>query len=159
MTSIELFLADEAQTRALGEKLARLTGGHGLLYLHGDLGAGKTTLTRGLIQGLGHQGAVKSPTFTLVEPYEIEDKKVWHFDLYRLADPEELEFLGVRDYLAADELCIVEWPERGTGVLPAPDLHIRLAYLPQGRQVQLTAITDRARQWCAILADSYQLRG
>lgn len=158
-TAVELFLADETQTLALAALLAQLTGGRGLLYLHGDLGAGKTTFSRGLIQGLGHQGSVKSPTFTLVEPYEINGQRIWHFDLYRLADPEELEFLGIRDYLADDELCLVEWPECGAGVLPAPDLHIRLQYLPQGRQVRLEPVSTRAVQWCAGLADFNQVPG
>jgi len=159
MSSIELFLADEAQTLALGAQLAHLTAGHGLLFLQGDLGAGKTTLSRGIIQGLGHQGSVKSPTFTLVEPYVVGDLQIWHFDLYRLADPEELEFLGVRDYLAEDDLCIIEWPQQGQGVLPEPDLHISMYAQQQGRRVVLTPYSARAKQWCAALADMNRQRG
>lgn len=159
MSSIELFLADEAQTLALGAQLARLAAGHGLLFLQGDLGAGKTTLSRGIIQGLGHQGSVKSPTFTLVEPYVVGDLKIWHFDLYRLADPEELEFLGIRDYLAEDDLCIIEWPQKGRGVLPEPDLHISIYTHQQGRRVVLTPYSTRAKNWCAALADLNRQRG
>lgn len=156
---VELFLPDEEQTVALGVRLAREMGGHGLVFLQGELGAGKTTLSRSIIQGLGHQGPVKSPTFTLVEAYEVGEMRIWHFDLYRLADAEELEFLGIRDYLAEDDLCLIEWPQQGRGVLPEPDLQIDMYAQHQGRRVVLTGHSERARRWCAALADFDHQRG
>ena len=152
MSGITLFLADETATVAFGARLAAVTGGHGILFLEGDLGAGKTTLSRGLIRGLGHEGAVKSPTFTVVEPYEIGDIRAFHFDLYRLVDPEELEFMGIRDYFEGDPLCLFEWPDKGAGVLPKPDLTITIRPQAGGRALQLTPQTARGQGWCASLA-------
>jgi len=149
---MSLIIEDEAVMLALGAKLAALTEGRGVIYLHGNLGMGKTTLARGIIRALGHQGAVKSPTFTLIEPYEIGNVRVFHFDLYRLLDAEELEFLGVRDCFADDALCLVEWPERGEGVLPAPDLVITIAALAAGRSLQLQPVSPRGADWCCALA-------
>ncbi len=94
----------------------------GVLHLHGDLGAGKTTLTRGILRGYGYAGAVKSPSYTLVEAYEFTLCKLYHFDFYRLNDPREVEFLGVEDYFSPENLCIVEWAERGSGAIPPADL-------------------------------------
>ena len=130
--------SDEAM-QALGARLASVCQSHGVIYLQGELGTGKTTLVRGLLRGLGHEGAVKSPTFTLVEPYTVNDSPVYHFDLYRLSDPEELEFMGLRDYFSAESLCLIEWPQRGGALVPPADLLIELVHAGPARDVVLTA--------------------
>ncbi|MFC2992668.1 MULTISPECIES: tRNA (adenosine(37)-N6)-threonylcarbamoyltransferase complex ATPase subunit type 1 TsaE [Halomonas] len=147
-----LRLDDEARQVALGECLGQALEGHGLVYLEGELGAGKTTLARGVLRAYGHQGAVKSPTYTLVEPYELQDVRIYHFDLYRLGDPEELEFIGGRDLLAEDALCLIEWPCRGEGWLTEPDLRILLTLSGTGREARLEARSPRGDQLLARLA-------
>ncbi|MHB8622333.1 MAG: tRNA (adenosine(37)-N6)-threonylcarbamoyltransferase complex ATPase subunit type 1 TsaE [Sulfuricaulis sp.] len=126
------------EMETLGTRLASHLGATRLIYVHGPLGAGKTTLVRGMLRAFGHAGAVKSPTFTLVEPYVFKDLSFYHFDLYRLLDPEELEFLGVRDYLDGNGVCVVEWAERAQQVLPTPDMDIMISPTTTGRLVQIT---------------------
>ena len=139
-------LIDEAATLKLGKEIAMAwPGGPMTIHLEGELGAGKTTLTRGLLVALGHTGKVKSPTYTLVEQYEIASRIVYHFDLYRLSDPEELDYIGLDDYLSGNALCLFEWPQQGGDYLPMPDLIIKLHYKNTGRQVALTALSNSAQ--------------
>ncbi|MBF6035440.1 tRNA (adenosine(37)-N6)-threonylcarbamoyltransferase complex ATPase subunit type 1 TsaE [Pseudomonas sp. P155] len=152
MSEVTLYLADEQAMSDFGARIARVTQGHGLIFLEGNLGMGKTTLSRGIIRCLGHVGAVKSPTFTLVEPYEIGEIRAFHFDLYRLVDPEELEFLGIRDYFEDDAMCLIEWPDKGAGFLPKPDLTITISPQDSGRSLKILSQGSRGEAWCAALA-------
>lgn len=144
MNELTQYIPDESTMLRFGKKLAdTILICHAkravILYLNGDLGAGKTTLTRGMVQGLGFQGNVKSPTYTLVEEYDIAGKMIYHFDLYRLAAPEELEFMGIRDYFAKDAICLIEWAEKGEGILPPADLLVNIDYYDDARNVTLVA--------------------
>lgn len=134
----------EAQER-LGAALARACPRPLVVFLEGDLGAGKTTLARGFLRALGHSGAVRSPTFTLLEPYDFPAGPVFHLDLYRLADPDELAYLGLRDLLGPAAILLVEWPERGAGELPEPDLRVLIEHLGAGRRVRLVPLTARGQ--------------
>lgn len=146
-----LRLADEAATLAAGRQLARGLGGGVIVTLHGDLGAGKTTLTRGVLAGLGHVGRVRSPTYTLVEPYELPTLAVYHFDLYRFADPAEWRDAGFAEYFGPHSLCLLEWPEKAQGCLPPADLAMHLDLDGDGRQLTVTALTPRGKQCLSIL--------
>ncbi|HBW97320.1 MULTISPECIES: tRNA (adenosine(37)-N6)-threonylcarbamoyltransferase complex ATPase subunit type 1 TsaE [Pseudoalteromonas] len=141
--SFEAHLNDEIATVAMGNKVAAIIEQGAVIYLHGDLGAGKTTFTRGVVQGFGHTGKVKSPTYTLVEPYELTRANVYHFDLYRLGDPEELEYMGIRDYFSEQAICIVEWPEKGGEFIPVPDLDITLSYVGDERKIVMNSASER----------------
>lgn len=126
-----------------------------IVFLQGTLGMGKTTFCRGLLQALGHQGKVKSPTYTLVESYPLAAFQVNHFDLYRLGDPEELEYMGIREYLADRQLCLIEWPERGAGVLPSADWQITLdaAELADQRLISIQANSECGTVWLKALQE------
>ncbi|MCL4108248.1 UNVERIFIED_CONTAM: hypothetical protein GTU68_065276 [Idotea baltica] len=123
---------------AFGGELADELQDGGIVLLKGDLGAGKTTLVRGLLRHLGHEGIVKSPTYTLVEPYELKGRKIYHFDLYRLGDPEELEYMGGRDYWESGALCLIEWPEQAKGYLPEANLVLQISYQDSGRNIKIS---------------------
>ncbi len=125
-----------------GRTLAAHTQALKLITLQGDLGAGKTTLARALLRGLGYQGKVKSPTYALVESYSVFGRDIHHFDLYRISDPEELEYLGFSDYFSNDALVLIEWPEKAQGELSVADLGIEISYTENGRSIKLTAGTE-----------------
>jgi tRNA threonylcarbamoyladenosine biosynthesis protein TsaE len=147
-------LEGERKMRDFGAHIATVIGKIDaplLMLLNGDLGAGKTTISRGVLQGLGHQGAVKSPTYTLVEPYELDIGTVYHFDLYRLIDSEELEHIGFSDYLSLAKLCIIEWPKNGGSYIPKPDISIDISVYQSSRQVTLDSMTEYGNQCINLL--------
>lgn len=137
---ITLDLADTLATEKLGVRLFQCLPAKCLVFLHGDLGMGKTTLVRGFLQAAGHVGVVKSPTYNIVEEYSVHDRQILHFDLYRIVDPEELEWIGMRDYLAQNCCSFIEWPVRGGGYLPRPDLEIHFRPQSTGRVAELTLL-------------------
>jgi tRNA threonylcarbamoyladenosine biosynthesis protein TsaE len=131
------FLADTSATLAHGAGLAARLPQGALVFLHGDLGAGKTTLVRGILRGLGHTGSVKSPTYTLLEPYELPTCLVYHFDFYRIVDRQELDFIGLDELVESPALKLVEWPERAGDRLPAPDVVVRMHVEGEGRRIEI----------------------
>jgi tRNA threonylcarbamoyladenosine biosynthesis protein TsaE len=156
-----LDLADEAATLDFGAALAKVIQPNLIIYLHGDLGAGKTTLVRGLLHALGHVGKVKSPTYTLVEPYEIKSNvtsrlMLYHFDLYRFNDEEEWESAGFRDYFNSTSVCVIEWPEKAENVLPTPDLNVTFSIKSVGqllgRSVKLSAHSILGQQCLQVIS-------
>ena len=151
------FVPDEPAMQEIGRQLARTAGRAGVIYLEGDLGTGKTTLVRSLLRGLGHAGPVRSPTYTLVEPYPLVDLTVYHLDLYRLADPEELEWLGIRDLDTGTDLLLVEWPDHGAGLLPPPDLVISLQYQDSGRLLEVRMPTPQGKIMAGGLGDAARI--
>jgi tRNA threonylcarbamoyladenosine biosynthesis protein TsaE len=155
MQEFRTHLADESATAAFGAALARAIAPGLSIHLQGDLGAGKTALTRALLQAAGHQGPVKSPTYTLAEPYRIildgHAVDAVHFDLYRLASPEEFLDAGFREHFGGNTICIVEWPEKAEGVLPMPDIEILLDIEGVGREIELRALSDQGRRCLARL--------
>lgn len=145
-------LPDEAATSAFAARFSKALPPQGcVVFLHGPLGAGKTTFVRGCLRAAGHVGAVKSPTFTLVEEYPLGGAQWYHFDLYRLTDPSELDYLGLGDYFGPKTFCFIEWPERGAGILPNPDLELSLSVEGAGRRLELAAGSEKGRNVLDIL--------
>ena len=149
VSEYEKLIGDEAEMRSFGAGLMRSGISGAVITLRGDLGTGKTTLVRGALESKGIT-RVRSPTYTLIEYYPLETVTVVHLDLYRLADAEELEFLGFRDYLSADTLCFIEWPERAQGYLQTIDLDIRLEYHVQGRCLRCRPGSTRGEALLAV---------
>jgi tRNA threonylcarbamoyladenosine biosynthesis protein TsaE len=143
---MHIHLEGESAQDAFGRRIARHLSPPCVIYLQGDLGTGKTTLVRGVLRGLGHAGPVRSPTYTLLEPYDLQTMELYHLDLYRLCDPEELELLGLRDLLEPTSVLFVEWPERGKGVLPQPDVRVLIRYAGEGRDLELIAVGSRGEE-------------
>jgi tRNA threonylcarbamoyladenosine biosynthesis protein TsaE len=158
MATATFVASSEEQTKILAKAFARNVRGENMggttLFLEGTLGAGKTTFSRHFLQALGHNGSVKSPTYTLVEPYEIADCKVFHFDLYRLADPEELEFMGIRDYFHDQSLCLIEWPDKGWGLLPEADINMAIEVDYNQRVFSLSSNTEKGAKIVQALSFS-----
>lgn len=157
MPEFSAFLKDEAAQLQLAASIAKHTVAGSVIFLQGDLGAGKTTLVRGFLHSLGLEGNVKSPTYTLVEPYLIDNQQIYHFDLYRLGEPDELEYAGGRDYFDDDSICLIEWPEKAEGYLPEADLLCQLSYQTesgvQGRRCVITANTDKGRAIIQLISN------
>ena len=153
-TSLTLLLRDESATAALAAALAPRVGPGVRLYLSGELGSGKTAFTRALLRALGHAGRVRSPSFTLAEPYHLSSFALYHFDFYRFSDSNEWREAGFEEWLGDDTAAVVEWPEMAAGSLPAADLRLALAATddPQQRQVRLDAGTERGQSWLNALA-------
>jgi len=150
MRQFHTHLHDEAGTAALGAAFARALAPGLTIYLHGDLGAGKTAFTRSLLHAAGHAGHVKSPTYTLAEPYTVkiagQAVDIIHFDLYRLASPEEFLEAGFREHFNAQSICIIEWPEKAGSVLPMPDINMHLSIAGEGRDIKCEALSDQGLQ-------------
>ena len=144
-------MPDAAATESLGAALAAGVAPGRVLHLRGDLGAGKTTVVRGILRGLGYDGKVKSPTYTLVEPYGLSSLHLYHFDLFRLKDAAEWSTSGFREYFGPHAACLIEWPERAGPGLGAPDLELRLDFLPDGRRAVLASHTPAGEAWLSSL--------
>jgi tRNA threonylcarbamoyladenosine biosynthesis protein TsaE len=151
---------NSAIMEAFGGELARACPSGSILHLNGELGAGKTTLVRGFLRALGHTGKVKSPTYTIVEPYQINESTIYHFDFYRLGDPEELDYLGIRDYLENNAICLIEWPEKGGIFTPPPDVEIQIFYHDANTRIlELKTNTEKGKTLWSRLQKTYSNNG
>lgn len=137
---MRFILNDSRETEAFGAALWNVLPKKCLVFLYGDLGAGKTTLIRGLLRAAGYTNVVKSPTYSLVEEYDLLAGRLYHFDLYRLKDPEELEWIGVDDYFRQEAICCIEWPQMGEGLLPDADIEIFIDHLPSSRAIEIKVL-------------------
>jgi len=149
--SKSMIIHNEEEMLAFGAALSRDLPLGLVIYLHGDLGAGKTTLVRGVLRGLGYQNKVKSPTYTLVEPYELARGMFYHFDLYRLQDPAELSFMGIEEYFSPTTITFIEWPQNGKGLLAPADLDLHIDFKVEARSIQLIANTEKGQKILATL--------
>lgn len=147
-------MKDETATIEAGKAFAAYLPVSLVVFLHGNLGAGKTTFVRGVLQGLGHQGKVKSPTYTIVEPYKVFDKILYHFDLYRFNDEEEWEMAGFREYFNDESICMIEWPEKAATLMPNADIDIELSLAKEGRCIKYTANNNKAAQLLSHLENN-----
>ena len=154
---IELFLPDAESTDLLGQAMAQTRPAQAVVHLQGDLGAGKSTLARALLRALGVQGAIRSPTYTLIECYPLPSGEAWHLDLYRIGNAGELDFLGLDE--GGADLWLVEWPERGGAALPPLDLEVALEIDGQGRRARLHAHGEQGRMWLQRLRETVNLQG
>lgn len=139
---MQFLLNTPEETESFGAKLFQVLPEKCVVFLLGDLGAGKTTLVRGFMRAAGHAGAVKSPTYNIVEEYQLHKRLFFHFDLYRLVDPEELEWIGIADYLQEQSVCFIEWPEKGEGYLGAPDVIISMSTTEKGRKLMIEKLPE-----------------
>jgi tRNA threonylcarbamoyladenosine biosynthesis protein TsaE len=150
---VMMMIRNEHDMLQMAANLASVCQAPLVLYLSGPLGAGKTTFTRGFLAGLGHQGKVKSPTYTLVESYQYQDIQINHFDFYRIHDPEELELMGIRDYFTDKTIGIIEWPEQGQGYIPKPDIQCTIHPVGELRQINFASYSPQGDQILAALED------
>jgi tRNA threonylcarbamoyladenosine biosynthesis protein TsaE len=146
MPALTRYLPEEPDTLAFGARLASYLQPGMVVYLSGELGAGKTTLARGILRGLGHAGRVKSPSYALVEPYKLSRLYLYHFDFYRFASPQELGEAGFKEHFNPDSVCLVEWPENAAGLLPAADIRSTMKVVGSGRQLEIDADTETGRR-------------
>lgn len=144
-------LLNEEDMLAFAAHFAKCITAGAIIFLEGPLGAGKTTFARGFLHGLGYEGKVKSPTYTLIETYKFKNKVLHHFDFYRLHDTRELEYIGIHEYFENDAICLIEWPERGISLLPDADIVCHLTVSAQGRKIRIGALTERGERILAKL--------
>jgi tRNA threonylcarbamoyladenosine biosynthesis protein TsaE len=149
---MQILVNSPEQMESLGRRLAEASVAGMQIHLSGDLGAGKTTLVRGFLHGFGYTGKVKSPTYTLVEPYSFVNLSIFHFDFYRVNSPAEIESIGFREYPGADAICLIEWPEKGGNMLEKPDLVVRFKILGLSRELEMLAYTPKANSLISIIS-------